>query len=158
MVSQPSQATARPRGERDVLRLRDIGARAWLDIFKRAGKETLDDHMPMIASAVAYSSFFAIPSILLLAVGLFSLIASPDTVRELMDRFSTFMPSEATELLGDSLQRLVDQPATGLVVTAIAQRVAAARGVASSARTCRGAPPPPPRGAAAREPRRSSAP
>ena len=62
--------------------------------------------MPMIASALAYSSFFAIPSTLLLALGLFTLVLGPETIRDLMDRFDAFMPAEATQLLGDSLQRL----------------------------------------------------
>lgn len=97
--------------------LRDLTLRDWIAIFRRAGKEMLDDDMPMAASALAYSSFFAIPSILLLAVGLFSLVAAPDTIADLMDRFGTFMPTEATELLGDSLQRMEERVSTGIFVT-----------------------------------------
>jgi membrane protein len=100
-------------------RLRDLTPRDWVAVFKRAGKETIDDDMPLVASAVAYSSFFAIPSILLLAVGLFSLVASPQTIEDLMDRFSTFMPSEATELLGGSLERLQQQPSAGILMTVV---------------------------------------
>ena len=98
--------------------LRDLTARDWLAIFQRAGKETVDDNMPMAASALAYASFFAIPSVLLLAVGIFSLAASPETIADLMDRFGAFMPSEATQLLGDSLRRLEARPSTGVLVTA----------------------------------------
>jgi membrane protein len=98
-------------------RIRDLTPRDWVAVFKRAGKETIDDNMPLVASAVAYSSFFAIPSILLLAVGLFSLVASPQTITDLMDRFSTFMPSEATELLDGSLRRLEQQPSAGILMT-----------------------------------------
>jgi membrane protein len=100
-------------------RLRDLTPRDWVAVFKRAGKETIADDMPLVASAVAYSSFFAIPSILLLAVGLFSLVASPQTIEDLMDRFSTFMPSEATELLGGSLERLQQQPSAGILMTVV---------------------------------------
>jgi membrane protein len=100
-------------------RLRDLTPRDWVAVFKRAGKETIEDNMPLIASAVAYSSFFAIPSILLLAVGLFSLVASQQTIEDLMDRFSTFMPSEATELLGGSLERLQQQPSAGILMTVV---------------------------------------
>jgi membrane protein len=97
--------------------LRDLTLRDWLAIFQRAGKETVDDNVPMAASALAYSSFFAIPATLLLAVGLFSLIAAPDTIADLMDRFGTFMPAEATELLGDSLRRMEERSSTGILVT-----------------------------------------
>jgi membrane protein len=100
-------------------RLRDLTPRDWVAVFKRAGKETIEDNMPLVASAVAYSSFFAIPSILLLAVGLFSLVASQQTIEDLMDRFSTFMPSEATELLGGSLERLQQQPSAGILMTVV---------------------------------------
>ena len=93
--------------------------RDWVAIFRRAISETLDDSMPMIASAVAYSSFFAIPSVLLLVVGVFTLLAQPETVQDLMDRFSTFMPAEAAELLGDSLERLGERPTTGVLVTVV---------------------------------------
>jgi membrane protein len=99
--------------------LRDFTLRDWLAIFQRAGKEAIDDDLPMAASALAYSSFFAIPATLLLAVGLFSLVAAPDTISELMDRFGTFMPTEATELLGDSLQRLEQRSSTGVLITII---------------------------------------
>jgi membrane protein len=100
-------------------RIRDLTPRDWIAISKRAVKETIDDDMPLVASAVAYSSFFAIPSLLLLAVGLFSLVASPQTIDDLMDRFSTFMPGEATELLGGSLLRLEEQPSAGILMTIV---------------------------------------
>jgi membrane protein len=99
--------------------LRDLTRSDWVAIFKRAVRETIDDQMTMIASAVAYSSFFAIPSILLLAVGAFSLVASPDMIRELIDRFSTFMPTEAAELIGGTLSRLEQQPSAGLLMTVV---------------------------------------
>src|SRR5918992_228780 len=100
-------------------RIRDLTARDWMAIGKRAVKETIDDNMPLVASAVAYSSFFAIPSLLLLAVGIFSLVASPQTIGDLMDRFSAFMPGEAVELLRGSLERLEEQPSQGILMVAI---------------------------------------
>jgi membrane protein len=100
-------------------RLRDLTPRDWMAISKRAAKETIADDMPLVASAVAYSSFFAIPSLLLLAVGLFSLVASPQTITDLMDRFSNFMPGEATELLDGSLRRLEEQPSSGILMTIV---------------------------------------
>jgi len=99
--------------------LRDLTVRDWLAIFRRAAKETIDDDVPMMASALAYASFFAIPAVLLLAVGVFSLVASPQTIADLMDRFGTFMPTEATELLGDSLQRMQARRSTGILVTVL---------------------------------------
>jgi membrane protein len=99
--------------------LTDLSRRDWIAIFQRAAKESLDDNVPMIASALAYSSFFAIPAVLLVAVGLFSLLTGPETISDLIDRFSTFMPGDAAQLLGDSLQRLDDKPSTGIVMTLV---------------------------------------
>ncbi len=99
--------------------LRDLTARDWVAVFRRAVTETISDGMPLVASAVAYSSFFAIPSVLLLVVGLFTLAASPETIVDLMERFDAFMPEEATELLGESLQRLNDRPSTGVALTLV---------------------------------------
>jgi membrane protein len=97
--------------------LTDLSAQDWLAIFKRAGKETLDDNIPMIASALAYSTFFAIPSVLLVALGLFTLIASPATITTVIDHLDNVMPDQAAQLLGDSLQRLNQQQGTTLAVT-----------------------------------------
>jgi len=98
---------------------RDLSMRDWIAIFRRAVAESLDDSVPMLASALAYSSFFAIPSTLLLALGLFTLVADAETIRDFMDRLDAFMPSEATQLLGDSLTRLEEQPSAGILLTLV---------------------------------------
>ena len=97
----------------------DLSARDWFAIVKRAGKETIADNMPMIASALAYSTFMAIPSVLLVTLGVFTLVAGPDTITTLMDKLGTVMPAQATELLGSSLQRLQEKPSSGLVMTIV---------------------------------------
>ena len=60
----------------------------WRSIVVRACKRLLADNGTMLASAVAYSTFFAIPSVLLVTVGAFSLIADPATISSLMQHFS----------------------------------------------------------------------
>jgi membrane protein len=97
--------------------LGDLSRRDWIEIFRRAVQEALDDGITMTASAVAYSSFFAIPSALLLALGLFTLVSDAETIRDFMDRLDAFLPAEATQLLGDSLTRLEEQPSTGILIT-----------------------------------------
>jgi membrane protein len=97
----------------------DLSRRDWLAILRRAGKESLDDNVPMIAAALAYSSFLAIPSTLLVATGLFTLVAGPDTISNLMQHLGQIAPKETVTLLNDSLQRLNDRPATGIVMTLI---------------------------------------
>jgi len=96
-----------------------LSFRDWPAIFVRAFKRFLADHGTMLASAVAYSTFFAIPSVLLVAVGAFTLVVGPDTITTVMRHFSRVIPGEATSLLGGSLHRLEHQPSTGVALTIV---------------------------------------
>ena len=100
-------------------RLRDLTLRDWRTIFVGAVKRLLADNGTMLASALAYSTFFAIPSILLVVVGTFTLVVGPDTISSLMHQFSGVMPAEATSLLGQSLHRLDRSPSTSVAVTIV---------------------------------------
>jgi membrane protein len=73
----------------------------------------------MLASAVAYSTFFAIPSVLLVAVGVFTLVAGPDTITTLMQHVRHVIPAQAASLFGTSLRRLDAHTAQSVVATAV---------------------------------------
>jgi membrane protein len=107
-----------PQPERGEPRLRDFTPRDWLAVAKRAAKRMLADNMLMIASALAYSTFFAIPSTLLVAVGLFTL-TSPGTITSLIAHLHGVMPGQATQLLSQSLHRLDHQPSATLTMTIV---------------------------------------
>ena len=109
------------RGEPNLVDpgLFDLSFRDWRAVFVRAVKEFLEDNGTMLASALAYASFFAIPSVLLVAVGVFTLVAGPDSISSLMAQFSHVMPAQATSLLGGSLKRLDQHPATGVAMTVV---------------------------------------
>ena len=100
-------------------RLRDLSLRDWREIFVRAVKRLLADHGTMLASALAYSTFFAIPSVLLVVVGTFTLVVGPETISSLMQHFSSVIPAEATTLLGQSLHRLDRSPSESVAVTIV---------------------------------------
>jgi len=100
-------------------RLRDLSVRDWKSILVDAVKRFLADNGTMLASALAYSTFFAIPSVLLVAVGVFTLVAGPDTIATLMDHFRHVMPAQATSLLGGSLQRLGRNQSASVLMTVI---------------------------------------
>jgi membrane protein len=117
--SEPGPQPERREPPVDDPGLRDLTLADWKAIVIRAGKKFLDNNVMMLASALAYSTFFAIPSVLLVVVGLFTLIAGPDTITSLMQHFSTFLPSQATSLLKQSLLRANAHPASSVVVTII---------------------------------------
>jgi membrane protein len=75
--------------------------------------------MPMLAQALAFSAFLAIPSTLLLAVGLFTLLSGPETITNVIGRLHGVMPPEATSLLSDTLHRLDRQGGTSLALVVV---------------------------------------
>ncbi len=75
--------------------------------------------MMMIASALAYSSFFAVPSVLLVVVGLFTLFAGRQTIDIVIAHVGRVMPAQATSLVHGSILRLDQRPGTSIVLTVI---------------------------------------
>jgi membrane protein len=98
--------------------LRDLTFADWKAILTRAFKEFLADNAPMLASALAYSTFFAIPSVLIVATGLFTLVASPQDIASLLQHI-TFIPADAKSLLRGSLTRASNHPGSSLVLTIV---------------------------------------
>jgi membrane protein len=88
-------------------------------LLVRSARAARDDDLPVLASAVAYNAFLAIPATLLLVVGLFSLVAQPDLIGDLMERFGTVVPEEAVVLVEDSLLQLEQQPSAGIAMTVV---------------------------------------
>ncbi len=86
--------------------LSDLSARDYKAIVVRAGKQALAHGITDLAAALAYYSFLAIPAVLLVAVGLFSLFASADAITTLIDKLGTVVPSQATQLIEESLRRM----------------------------------------------------
>src|SRR5438105_15794316 len=73
-----------PQPEREEPRLvdpglRDLSSRDWRAILVRAVKEFLEDNGTMLASALASSTCFSIPSVLLAVVGVFTPLTGPAT-------------------------------------------------------------------------------
>ena len=75
--------------------------------------------MTNIAAALAYYSFLAIPSALLLAVGIFSLVAGPSAVTTLIGKLHGILPAQATSLLDSSLKNMTQHKGTAVSVLSI---------------------------------------
>ncbi len=124
MRAQTSNVAPTPQPEQSEPRLehpglRDLSRADWIAIVKRAGKSTLAHNLPMIAQALAYSTFMAIPSVLLVAVGLFTLLAGPSTIDQLIAHLHTFIPGQATQLLNGSLHQLDNKPSSSIAITIV---------------------------------------
>ena len=105
--------------------LTELSLRDYQAIIVRAGREALDDHITNLAAAIAYYSFLAIPSLLLVAVGAFSLFASPDAIETITDKLGGIIPREALTLVDDTLTRVIESNASSGIAMAIGGAVLA---------------------------------
>jgi len=110
-----------PQPEQHELKLADptlakLSRQDYLAIVKRSIKEFSDDHLPSIAAALAYYAFLAIPSVLMMAVGIFSLVGDPSAVNSLVGRLGGIIPAQAQSLLKSSLTTLTQNKGTGATV------------------------------------------
>ena len=96
---------------------RRIGG-AWL-VLRRAFAAAREHDVPMVAQALAYSLFIAIPAVVLVALGIFSLVADTATVERLADRLRPVMPQEAITLLQGSLERSTHSHGQGVAMTVV---------------------------------------
>jgi membrane protein len=120
---EPDEAP-QPQPERDEPRhadpgLSDLSRSDYVAIVKRAFKKFNRDHMTNIAAALAYYAFLAIPSVLLVAVGVFSLFAGPHAISTVIDKLHGIVPGQATNLLHDSLTTMTQHKGTGVAVLSI---------------------------------------
>ncbi len=99
--------------------LTDLSRRDWRTILVRAGKESLDDGITDVAAMLAYYAFLAIPALMLVSLGVFSLAAGPDTVDSLMEKLGGVVPPEAISLLQESLNRSLENQSGGIALIVI---------------------------------------
>jgi membrane protein len=124
-ISRPLPDEApEPQPEHDEPRLADPGLtdlsrRDYLAIVRRAAKRFNDDHMTSIAAALAYYAFLAIPSALLIAAGLFGLLAGPSAVTTVIDKLHGIVPAQAISLIEGSLRNMTQHNGTSITVLAI---------------------------------------
>jgi membrane protein len=86
----------------------DLRKRNYPGIVVRAAKQSLKDHIANLAAALAYYAFLAIPSLLLVAVGIFSLVGDDDAVSEIVQRLEGVVPQEALTLIETTLERVTE--------------------------------------------------
>ena len=120
----PLEDAPQPQPEHHEPRLRDpeptdLSKRDYVAILKRALKQANADHVTNLAAALAYYAFLAIPSALLIAAGVFSLLAGPHAVTTIVDKLGTIVPGQAQSLLKGSLQNMTKRQATGITVAGI---------------------------------------
>jgi membrane protein len=101
-----------------------LSKRDYFAILRRSLTEMNRDHLTNISAALAYYAFLAIPSVLLIAVGLFGLLAGPHAVTTIIAKLHAIVPAEARSLLQGSLTHVTQHRGTGLAVLVIGSLLA----------------------------------
>jgi membrane protein len=99
--------------------LRDLSGRDWRAVLVRALRQAKDHDITDAAAALAYYAFLAIPSALLIAAGLFGLVAGPGAIQTILDKLSAVLPQEALSLIDQSLTRLTQNQSAGVALVIV---------------------------------------
>lgn len=98
---------------------RRLSGREYLAILKRSFAQFKEHNLTSVAAALAYYALLAIPSVLLVAVGIFGLVSNPGGAETLVNKLDNVMPDQARSLLQDSLAQLTNKPGTGVAILLI---------------------------------------
>jgi membrane protein len=112
-MSTRISSTARRTAEPD---LSDLTASDFKSVLIRAAKRTVADNMTSVAKGIAYGTFFAIPSALIVALGVLNLTAGPDSINRLVDKLSGVVPASAQDLIRSNLQQVSSSQGGGVMV------------------------------------------
>ena len=85
----------------------------------RAVRGALKSGVTDQAAGLAYYGFLAVPSLLVVALGVTGLVVDPDRVEDLVDRLSSFAPESAIQLLQDVIDRVAGSGGSGISLIAV---------------------------------------
>lgn len=93
---------------------KDIPARGWLQITKRAWKESKADQVPLLAAGVAFFSFLSLFPAMIAAVMLYGLVRDPEDVAAQAQRITEALPENAASLLLEQMNAIAAAPSRSL--------------------------------------------
>lgn len=101
-------------------RLRWALAETW-SVLRTAVMKAVRENVPDTAATLAYYTFLAIPATLLVALGVFGLLADEHTIRGIIDTLEGVVPAAALELIDQALVRVSSESGTrtGLAVVGL---------------------------------------
>lgn len=100
-----------------------IPPRSWKNAVVRTKNEVKKDHIPIVASGMAFWAMLAIFPALIALVSLYGLVADPATVERQLASLSQMLPGSARDLIATQLQDIVQSSSStlglGLVVAVL---------------------------------------
>jgi membrane protein len=104
--------------------LRELSLRDWGAILVRAGREALEDGVTNLAAALAYHSFLALPSILLIVVGVLGVVSTPLTIDSMLAHLEGVVPPEAIDLVRKSLTEVAQNHRGSVILIVVGSALA----------------------------------
>lgn len=117
-VGTEAATDEKPRGC-EAVRPRDVPARGWLDVVKRARIAIRDTHASITAAGVAFYAFLALVPALIAVVAVYGLVANPADVRDQITSFLDAAPRDARRLVSNQLSSITRNAGTGTGIAAI---------------------------------------
>jgi membrane protein len=108
---------ARP-GEQAALPTQ-IPARGWLQVTKRAFKESSADNVGIMAGGISYAGFLALFPALIAGISLFGLVADPATIAQQAEGVLAALPQEAQPLIRDQITSLTQTSGGALSISLV---------------------------------------
>lgn len=98
----------------DAERPTEIPARGWVQVVKRAWKESQRDQVPLLAAGVAFYSFLSLFPAMIAAVTIYGLVADPATVARQSRQLEDALPEDAASLITEQMKAISESPQQSL--------------------------------------------
>ena len=85
-------------------------------VYVSAARRFQADNMSSVGKGVAYGAFFAIPSAMIVALGVLNLTAGPEEIDRLVNHLDGVVPQSALELIRQNLHQVSNAQGGGLLV------------------------------------------
>lgn len=93
---------------------REIPKRGWLQVVKRAWKESKTDQVPLLAAGVAFFAFLSLFPAMIASVMVYGLVADPQTVARQAEELSQALPADAASLITEQMEAITSTPQQSL--------------------------------------------
>jgi len=113
-MSKPASTLERDYPGATANEPKQIPAKGWFQVTKRAWAEAKVDQVPLLAAGVAFYSFLSLFPAMIAAVTIYGLVADPATVAKQTKAVSDALPSDAASIITDQMEAIAAQPQQSL--------------------------------------------
>jgi membrane protein len=115
---QPIRSASAAARARAAETPRHIPLSRWKNVILRSWQEVSDNNIFLVSGGVTYAVLLALFPALAALVSIYGLVLNPEQVEQQMVNLSGVLPSEARQMIGDQLHKLVTAPHGALGISA----------------------------------------